>query len=309
MRLVFAGTPQFAAVILTRLVQCGHDLRLVLTQPDRDAGRGLRVAQSAVKQVAGECGIAVQQPVSLRDPRVADTLPRDAEAWVVAAYGLILPPHVLAIPPLGCLNVHASLLPRWRGAAPIQRAILAGDAETGVCIMRMEAGLDTGPVYVSRRTPISPLDTAGTLHDRLAQLGADAICAVLEQLGGGGGEPVPQPSGGVTYASKIERAETRVQWARPAVELERLLRAFDPAPGAFTVHRGTDLKLFRGEVRSREVEALPGTVVEASETGLVVRCLDHDLVIGEMQRPGGRRLPAREFLRGYPIAPGTRLSH
>jgi len=308
MRLVFAGTPDFAATVLRTLVQRGHELMLVLTQPDAKSGRGLQQIYSPVKKVAEGIGIAVQQPSSLKADEVAQALARcPAEAWVVAAYGLILPPRILQIPPRGCINVHASLLPRWRGAAPIQRAIMAGDTETGVCIMRMEAGLDTGPIYLCRRTPIAPGETAGSLHDRLAQLGAEAVCDVLDRIAHEDLMPAAQSCEGVTYAHKIGRDDARVAWQRPAAEIERLLRALDPVPGAFTEYADGTLKLWRGVVRPATSDVPPGTVVDAGPAGLEVRCLDADLLVTELQRPGGRRLPAEAFLRGARIPLGSRL--
>src|SRR5690606_27181454 len=226
-----------------------HEVVLVLTQPDRPSGRGLRKSESPVKVLAREHGIAVQQPASLRDPAlIAELAARRADVWVVAAYGLLLPPTVLQLPRLGCLNIHASLLPRWRGAAPIQRAIMAGDTQTGISIMQMDEGLDTGPVLLQRAVPIEPADTAGSLHDRLAELGAEAICEVLDRLAAGAIVARPQPAEGATYAHKITREDACVDWARPAAEVERLLRALDPVPGAFTRHGREELKLWSGRL-------------------------------------------------------------
>jgi methionyl-tRNA formyltransferase len=246
--------------------------------------------------------------VTLRDPAVQEGL-RDwpAAAWVVAAYGLLLPPPILALAPLGCINVHASLLPRWRGAAPIQRAILAGDAHTGVSIMRMEAGLDTGPVYLRRSVPIEPGDTAGSLHDRLAQLGAHALCAVLDDLAAGSIRAEPQPETGVCYARKITREDARIDWTRPAAEIERLLRALDPVPGAHTEHGGQALKLWRGEPAAGREGSAPGTILHTGADGIEVQCGEGSLRVTVLQRPGGRRLRAAEFLRGQRLEPGTRL--
>ena len=229
-----------------------------------------------------------------------------ADAWVVAAYGLILPAPLLAAPRYGCLNVHASLLPRWRGAAPIQRAIMAGDTETGISIMRMDEGLDTGPVYLQRSVSIRPQDTAGSLHDRLAEAGADAICEVLERLPGGF-EPAPQPQAGVCYAHKLTRDDARIDWARPAAQIERLLRALDPAPGAHTSCDGEPLKIWAARLGLRDPGAAPGTVLSAGPEGIEVQCAAGSVVATELQRPGGRRLPAAEFLRGRSLEPGKRL--
>ena len=308
MRLVFAGTPQFAAVALLALLQRGHELVSVLTQPDRARGRGLHQAMSPVKALALDHGIAVQQPASLRDPDVVAGLAAlAADAWVVAAYGLLLPRPVLELPRLGCLNIHASLLPRWRGAAPIQRALIAGDPETGISIMRMDAGLDTGPVYLRRVVPIGPRDTAGSLHDRLAVVGAEAICEVLDRLAAGAIVAEPQPAEGATYAHKLERDDARIDWDRPAVELERLLRALDPTPGAFTRHGVQELKFWSGRVSGGDPGQPPGTVLAAGPEGIEVQCAPGSLVVTELQRAGGRRLDAGAFLRGYEIAAGTRL--
>jgi len=308
MRLIFAGTPTFAAVVLQDLLAHTYDVVSVLTQPDATAGRGLQSKHSPVKQVALEQGIALQQPATLKnDGTVAELAALRPDVLVVVAYGLILPPAVLDIPRLGCLNVHASLLPRWRGAAPIQRAIMAGDDETGVCIMRMAVGLDTGPVYLCRRTPIASDDTAGSLHDRLATLGAEALRTVLAALACSGTEPEPQPAEGVTYAAKISKADGLIDWTRPGVEIERLMRGLDPVPGAYTTWRGQPLKLWRGTVSASVAEAAPGTVVGVTSDAVHVRCGAGVLSVSELQRPGGRRLQAAEFLRGFKLAVGDRL--
>jgi methionyl-tRNA formyltransferase len=308
MHLVFAGTPPFAAVSLRALLQRGHDILLVRTQPDRPAGRGMRRAVGAVKAAALELGIATQQPATLRDPRMTDALAAlQADAWVVAAYGLLLPAPVLALPRLGCINVHTSLLPRWRGAAPIQRALLAGDALTGVSIMQMDAGLDTGAVYLRRSVPIESSDTGGSLHDKLAEVGAEAVCEVLDALAAGTARAEPQATQGVTYAHKVGRDEARIDWSRPAAELERMLRAFDPVPGAFTSFSGDSLKLWRGRVIQAVTEAEPGTVLEAGAEGVQVQCGQDRLLVSVLQRAGGKRLEASQFLRGHPLPSGTLL--
>jgi methionyl-tRNA formyltransferase len=264
---------------------------------------------SPVKQAALAHGIAMHQPPSLKDPTAVETIAGlDLDVLVVVAYGLILPASVLALPPFGCLNVHASLLPRWRGAAPIQRAIMAGDCETGVCIMRMDAGLDTGPVYDRRRTPIGPEDTFGSLHDRLAAMGADALCDVLPELLAGRARSEPQAEEGVTYAAKILKPDTRVEWQSGAVAIERLLRAFDPAPGAFTTFQDQPLKLWRAHVSSEPTSgAPPGTVLASGAAGIDVQCGDGVLRLTELQRAGGRRMHAVDFLRGNRLGPGDRL--
>jgi methionyl-tRNA formyltransferase len=305
MRLVFAGTPAFAAVALEALLAAGHEVALVLTQPDRGAGRGLRPAPSPVKRLALERGLGVHQPASLREPgALAPIAAARPEAIVVAAYGLLLPRALLALAPHGAINIHASLLPRWRGAAPIQRALLAGDAETGITIMQMDEGLDTGPILAQRRIPIGPQDDAQTLHDRLAALGAEMIVRTLADIAAGRARAVPQPQEGVSYAPKITKDEAVIDWSQPCAEIERKIRALRPAPGARTRLRGEVLKLWRGECV--EGSGAPGTVLVASEA-LVVACGDGALVVRELQLAGGRRLAAAEFLRGHPVEAGERL--
>jgi methionyl-tRNA formyltransferase len=306
MRVVFAGTPEFAVAPLAALLAAGHELAAVLTQPDRPAGRGLAARQSPVKQAAVSRGIPVLQPASLKEAGIQSRLRElGPDVLVVAAYGLILPRAVLDLPRLGALNIHASLLPRWRGAAPIQRALLAGDALTGVCIMQMETGLDTGPVLLRETLPILPRDTAGTLHDKLAALGAHLIVAALEGLARGALRPTPQPSDGVTYAAKLEKREAHIDWQQSAAELERQVRALDPAPGATARTRGTELKVW--SAAPVEGHGPPGTVLAVEAGGIVVACGHAALRLEALQRPGGRRLPAAEFLRGFPLAPGDRF--
>jgi methionyl-tRNA formyltransferase len=289
--------------VLARLLESSHEVALVLTRPDQAAGRGLRVAASPVKRLALEHGRAVFQPASLRLPEVQPRLHEvAAEVLVVAAYGLLVPPELLALPSAGAINVHASLLPRWRGAAPIQRALLAGDPETGVSIMKMDEGLDTGAVYERRSLPIAPQDDAGSLHDKLAALGAEALLAVLEQVAAGRARAVPQASDGVTYAAKIDKRETHLDWRRPAAELERAVRAFRPAPGAIARLGDQVLKIWRAEVSEGRGE--PGELIGAP---LRVACGEGALQIQELQRAGGRRVSAEQFVRGRPLAPGTRL--
>jgi methionyl-tRNA formyltransferase len=301
MRLAFAGTPAFAATALQALVAAGHDVTQVLTQPDRPAGRGLKLQASAVKTLASQLGLALLQPAGLRlDGRFASDAQATRHAlqaaapdvMVVAAYGLLLPQWVLELPRLGCLNIHASLLPRWRGAAPIQRAIEAGDSATGISIMQMDAGLDTGGVLLTRSTPIDAGDTSATLHDRLAQLGGRLIVEALDRLGHGGLGAVPQPAEGVTYAHKIDKHEAALDWRASASVLERRVRAFDPFPGATLDDRGTTLKLWRAAVRPSAPGRAPGEVISTLPAPLVVACGDGALELVELQRPGGRRLPA-----------------
>lgn len=308
-RIAFAGTPEFAAAALKAILAAGFEVPLVLTQPDRPAGRGMKLVASPVKQLALSHGIAVDQPQRLRSEAQRASLRACApDVLVVAAYGLILPREVLALPPLGCVNIHASLLPRWRGAAPIHRAIEAGDPESGITIMRMDEGLDTGPMLMKRAVAIAPDETMGTLHDRLAALGAQMIVEALHALRGGGLVPTPQPTEGVTYAAKIGRAEAIIDWSRSAVEIERRVRAFDPFPGAVGHLRGSPLKLWRAQVLNIRGES-PGEVLAVDADGVVVACGDGALRILELQRAGSRRLAVKEFLRGFPVNRGDRFDH
>jgi methionyl-tRNA formyltransferase len=279
---------------------------LVLTQPDRPAGRGLRPAPSAVKQFALARGLELFQPQNLKDePALARVAGARPDCLVVAAYGLILPPAALRLAPHGALNIHASLLPRWRGAAPIQRALLAGDAQTGISIMQMDAGLDTGPVLAQEALPIAPDDDAQTLHDKLAALGARMIVAALEDLALARARAVAQPQDGVTYAQKIGKADTVIDWRADAAQIERAVRALRPAPGASTVLRGGPLKLWRAEIA--DAHGAPGRVLEASGAGIVIACGKGALRVTELQRAGAKRLGAAEFLRGQALAPGEQL--
>jgi methionyl-tRNA formyltransferase len=307
MRLVFAGTPAFARVALEALIAARHEIALVLTRPDRPAGRGLKLAPSEVKAFALERGLQVHQPASLAAAQARAPLAESgAAAMVVAAYGLILPQAVLDAFALGCINIHASLLPRWRGAAPIERAILAGDSETGVSIMRMDAGLDTGPVYLQERIAIAADDTAGSLHDKLAEAGARCIVRALELIESESLQPVPQPQQGVTYARKIDKAEAQLDWTLSAQELERRIRAFNPFPVASTRLRGEPLRVWRASPVAGDGGA-PGLVRAVEDDALVVCCGSGLLRVRELQRPGARRLPVREFLLGCPIVMGERL--
>ena len=305
MKVAFAGTPEFAAAALEAILAAGFDVPLVLTQPDRPAGRGMQLQPSPVKRVALAAGIPVHQPEKLRTPEQQTPLADvQADVLVVAAYGIILPQAVLDLPRHGCLNIHASLLPRWRGAAPIHRAIQAGDAETGITIMQMDAGLDTGPMLLSRAEAIHADDTTGSLHDRLALLGADMIVEALRALPGGL-TATPQPADGVTYAAKIGKAEASIDWSRPAVELERAIRAFNPFPGAVATLQQTPVKLWRA--RAIDATGTPGEVLLAEGAGVIVACGEGALCVTELQKPGGKRLPAADFLRGMPIAAGSRF--
>jgi methionyl-tRNA formyltransferase len=306
-RVAFAGTPEFARVALAALLEAGFAVPVVLTRPDRPAGRGQKLQMSPVKQLALAHGLAVHQPERLKDAASHQALrAASADILVVAAYGLILPQAVLDIPRLGCVNIHASLLPRWRGAAPIQRAIEAGDGETGVTLMRMEAGLDTGPMLLKQAVPITAWDNAASLHDKLAALGARLVVDGLrrfDQL-----VPVVQPIEGVTYAAKIDKAEALLDFRKPADELALRIRAFDPFPGAAAVLDGGTFKLWRAEaIEMIEAAGAPGTVLAANDRGIVVACGKGALRVTELQKPGGKRLPAADLLRGFTITPGQRF--
>lgn len=301
MRIVYAGTPFFAERALQALLADERQVVLVLTQPDRPAGRGMRLAASPVKTLALNAGLTVFQPPSLRDPATHERL-REArpDLMVVAAYGLILPQAVLDIPGRGAVNIHASLLPRWRGAAPIQRAILAGDRHTGISIMQMDAGLDTGDVLARREIAIRDDATADTLHDALATLGAQMLLDTITRIERGEARATPQPAEGVTYAKKIEKAEARLDWRRPAAELERAVRAFNPFPVAQATLGDTRLKIWRARLSA--ASGAPGTVLRCDGEGIVVACGEGSLTLLELQRTGGKRLSAREFLRGHSLA-------
>ena len=292
MKLIFAGTPEFAAQALRAIVAAGHDVAMVLTQPDRPAGRGMSLQPSAVKKVALENGIEVFQPLTLRDAEAqAKVAAVGAEVMVVAAYGLILPQVVLDMPRFGCINIHGSLLPRWRGAAPIQRAVLAGD--------EMEAGLDTGPVLLRGAFPINASDTTATLHDRLAELGARLIVEALGKL------PLPaepQPADDVTYAHKIEKAEALIDWSKSAAELDRHIRAFNPFPGAQALFGGQTVKLWQATPVAGDGEI--GTILAVDRSSVVIACGEGALAVSELQKAGGKRLPVQQFLAGHPLKVG-----
>jgi methionyl-tRNA formyltransferase len=314
-RLVFAGTPEFARTALERLHAAGHEIVLVLSQPDRPAGRGMKLQASAVKQFALAHGIPVAQPRSLRlDGKYPEeaTAARaaleaaQADAMVVAAYGLILPQWVLDMPPLGCFNIHASLLPRWRGAAPIHRAIEAGDSETGVTIMQMDAGLDTGDMLRLEKLPIAATDTTASLHDKLAALGGDLMVEVLQQAAAAGLQPVPQPADGISYAHKIEKHEALIDWAQAAEVVVRRVRAFNPFPGACTTLQGEALKIWAAGVVPGipPVGAVFGSIMAVSSAGIEVAAMNSIVILTELQRPGGKRLGVADFLRGFDLQPG-----
>jgi methionyl-tRNA formyltransferase len=334
LRIIFAGTPEFAQVGLSRLHAAGHQIVLVLTQPDRPSGRGLKLHPSAVKQFALDHGIPVAQPRSLRldgkypEDALAARLAiaqADADVMVVAAYGLILPqwvlddlqaPHADGRAGLGCLNIHGSLLPRWRGAAPIHRAIEAGDACTGITIMRMDAGLDTGDMLLVKSVPIDPNATTATLHDTLADLGAEMVVETLELAAAGRLEPQKQPAEGVTYAHKIEKHEATIDWRTPASHIVRRVHAFNPFPGASTVLNGEVIKVWAAhtaELTAAEFAGLDinaencGSIVAVSPAGIAAEAMDSIAILTELQRPGGKRLPVAEFLRGFDVRPGMRF--
>jgi methionyl-tRNA formyltransferase len=291
---------------LAALLDAGHELALVLTQPDRPAGRGMQPSKSAVKQLAEARGLEVFQPQTLADEGVLGRLAAARpEAVVVAAYGLILPQRALEIAPHGALNIHASVLPRWRGAAPIQRALLAGDRETGITIMKMDAGLDTGEMLAPRCVPIAPDDDAQSLHDRLAALGAEAIVDALAGIAAGRASFRPQPDSGATYARKIGKQDAELDWTRPCSELERTVRALRPSPGARSRLRGEIVKIWRARRVART--GTPGEVLECGADGILIGCGEGALLATELQRAGGTRLAAADFLRGYPISSGERL--
>lgn len=310
MRLVFAGTPEFARVALDALLAAGHEIPLVMTQPDRPAGRGLKLTPSPVKQAALSAGIPVAQPRSLRlDGRYPDEAAQARaqleqaapEVMVVAAYGLILPNWTLALPTRGCLNIHASLLPRWRGAAPIQRAIEAGDTETGVTIMQMDEGLDTGDMLLERRVPIGDTDSAAQLHDTLAIAGGEAIVQALQGLQAGGLIAQPQPAEGVTYAAKLDKAEAALDCTQPAALLARRVRAFNPVPGATLRLPGLDgpVKVWRAQALEMSTEQAPGTLLGVTAEGIDIATGAGVLRLLELQKAGGKRQPVDVFVRGW----------
>ena len=304
MRLIFAGTPDFAAAALKSLLSAEHDIVLVLTQPDRPSGRGMQLTPSAVKVQALAHGLPLFQPTTLKDAGAQKKLrAAGADIMVVAAYGLILPQEVLDIPSLGCLNIHASLLPRWRGAAPIQRAILAGDAQTGITIMQMDAGLDTGDMLARHTIAIDAQDTAQTLHDKLAALGATAIVDALQTLDSLA--PEAQDNTQATYAAKLSKAEGVIDWTQPGVNIARAVRAYNPFPGAQAQWQGDSLKLWMAQPENASGE--PGTVLAADNTGIVVACGRGAIRITELQRAGGKRLAAEHFLAGCDLKPGDHL--
>jgi methionyl-tRNA formyltransferase len=320
MRVIFAGTPEFARVALEKLHAAGFEIALVLTQPDRPAGRGMKLQASAVKQWAVAQQIPVAQPRSLR---LDGKYPEDADAarlaieaahadvMVVAAYGLILPQWTLDMPRLGCLNIHASILPRWRGAAPIHRAIEAGDRETGVTIMQMDAGLDTGDMLLLETLPIGAHDSTDSLHDQLAELGGQMIVKALESAASGSLQPVPQPTQGISYAHKIDKREAALDWTQPVATLERRIRAFNPFPVACSTLNGETIKFWRAEVLANLLppgNAAAGEVLAASAEGVDIAATGGVLRVSRLQKAGGKPLAAADFLRGFEIQPGQHFS-
>lgn len=304
MKIIFAGTPVFAASALEALVVAGHEIALVLTQPDRPAGRGMKTVASAVKLLALEHEIALLQPPTLKSQELHSKLVAfDADVMVVAAYGLILPASVLNIPRYGCLNIHASLLPRWRGAAPIQRAILAGDQETGITIMQMDTGLDTGAMLFKARLAIESSDTTQTLHDKLSKLGAHSIVTALTLLQQGKLVASVQDETLACYAPKIQKAEAAIDWQQDANQIDRLIRAFNPSPGAYTQIQGNLLKIWQGKVAKSE-PGKPGEIIAIRRDGIIVTCGNGAIILETLQKPGGKKLSAAEFLAGYPLQPG-----
>ncbi|HEY2590245.1 MAG TPA: methionyl-tRNA formyltransferase [Steroidobacteraceae bacterium] len=308
MRIAFAGTPEFALPALRALTESGHDIVGVLTRPDRPRGRGRQIAPSPVKEAALAYGLPIFQPETLASPESRAVL----ESWrlelmVVVAYGLILPASVLALPPRGCLNIHASLLPRWRGAAPIQRAILTGDAETGISIMQMDSGLDTGPVLLERRIPIERAATSGTLHERLARLGAEGLLEALREIAAGSAHPRPQPDAGVTYAAKIAKSEALIDWRASALAIERQVRAFNPWPYAETRFDGEPLRVLAAQAEGGAGSAEPGTIIATRRDAILVRCGDGRLALTELQRPGRKPVAAGDFVNAGRVKSSQRL--
>ena len=306
MKIIFAGTPPFAAAALAALHRVGHQIQLILTQPDRPAGRGLKLKPSAVAEQAVRLGLNVSKPSTLKNDDIQIMLRALApDVMVVAAYGLLLPQAVLDIPKYGCVNIHGSLLPRWRGAAPVQRAIEAGDNETGIAIMQMEAGLDTGPVLLARSCPIASDETSGTLFEKLTAIASVAIVDTLAHL------PIlqaqRQQDEGVTYAKKIDKSEARVDWKMSALALERRMRAFDPSPGCETTLEGDRLKIWRAACLVRQTGQAPGTILEVTTDRLSVQCGEGALNLVSVQKAGGKRMKITEFLHGSTIQPGWRF--
>ncbi len=304
MKIIFAGTPVFAAAALEGLIHAGHQIAMVLTQPDRPAGRGMKTVASAVKLLAQQHDLAILQPPTLKTPEIQAQLEAlHADVMIVAAYGLILPQAVLDVPRHGCLNIHASILPRWRGAAPIQRALLAGDDETGITIMQMDAGLDTGNILLKHEMKIAPDDTTQSLHDRLSLLGALSIVETLVQLQQGKLVPVAQNEEQACYATKITKAEAEINWRLPAEQIDRVVRAFNPTPGAYTSFQGMVLKIWQAKIVAGE-PGQPGEIVAANRDGISVTCGFGLLQVEMLQKPGGKKMNVADFLMGNNFQPG-----
>ncbi len=299
MKIIFAGTPAFAATALDALISEGHEIVLTLTQPDRQAGRGMKKHASPVKQLAESHNLPLRQPASLKDFHWHEFLDENnADVMVVAAYGLILPKAVLTIPRYGCLNIHASLLPRWRGAAPIHRAILAGDTETGITIMQMDEGLDTGAMLLKKNTPIADDDTTQTLHDKLSILGAQAIIDSLNLLAQQKLPPVQQDESQACYAAKINKKEAKIDWKQPAENIERMIRAFNPSPGAYTIFHGNSIKIWQACKNSKQSNH-PGKILAIDPSGILVACGSGSLKLEVVQKAGSKRLNAAAFITGF----------
>ena len=308
MRIIFAGTPHFAAAALETLLAQQFGVAAVLTQPDRPSGRGLQLTASPVKQLALQHGLPVLQPATLKTEEAQQLIAAlDADVMVVAAYGLILPPAVLQLPRHGCLNIHASLLPRWRGAAPIQRAILAGDGETGITIMQMDAGLDTGDMLLKKPCPIGAHDTTQTLHDKLAALGAEAVVEALRLLEQGRLARMPQDAAQTTYAAKLTKDEAQIDWAGDAAYIARAVRAYNPFPVAHTSLNATPIKIWQASERDG-LSGEPGKVLSVEKDGIVVACGRGAICLEVLQRPNAKALPAAKFVQGFAVQPGDRCS-
>lgn len=308
MRIIFAGTPNFAASALAALLANDHEIVAVLTQPDRPAGRGMQLIPSPVKQLAVQHGTPVLQPLTLKANEIQQQLAiYQADVMVVAAYGLILPAPVLQMPRYGCLNIHASLLPRWRGAAPIQRAILAGDAETGITIMQMDEGLDTGAMLLKTPCAVSVSETTQTLHDKLAKLGAEAIVETLNKLSHGNISGVAQDAAQASYAAKIIKSEAQLDWTQSAAQLDRAIRAYNPVPGAYSTLNGTTIKIWQASVLN-EVRGEPGTVLAVNKQDIQVACGQGAMSLQVLQRPNGKSLPVSQFVQGYTFKVGDRFN-
>ena len=309
MRVVFAGTPQFAVPTLNSLINAGIEVRAVYTQPDRPAGRGRKLIASPVKRLAQDHSIPVMQPVSLREGTAVKVLESFApEVLVVVAYGLILPRQILIVPPFGCVNVHASLLPRWRGAAPIPRAIEAGDSVSGITIMKMDSGLDTGPIIEQREVAVDDEDNSATLHNKLAQVGAELLVETLPRYINGATELLDQDNLDATYANKLSKAEAQIDWQRSAFKLRNQVRAFNPWPIAFTYHRGERIRILRARIADEASSDLAaGTIRHVGKEGIDVSCGEGVLSLKELQREGGKPLSAGDFINGYPLEKGERF--